>query len=83
MSTVERAFQLEDAIDHQFCSIAERLGTSPTEVLQMFVTAFVANEGLPFTFRVPDNKVDEQPFNSRHPNIITPPIRNGHAGKTA
>ncbi|KAB7651401.1 type II toxin-antitoxin system RelB/DinJ family antitoxin [Sutterella faecalis] len=79
MSTVQRAFLLEEALNHQFCIIAERLGSSPSDVLRMFVTSFVANKGLPFTFRLPDDKAAKRVFNSKHPNIITPPIRNGHA----
>ena len=79
MSTVQRAFRLEESLDKQFCTIAEKLGTSPSDTLRMFVTAFVANKGFPFALRLSDELTNKRVFNSNHPNIITPPIRNGHA----
>ena len=56
MATVQRAFRLEETLDLQFCHIAERLGTSPSDALRMFVTAFVDNEGFPFELRLPDRR---------------------------
>lgn len=79
MSTVQRAFRLEQTLDKQFCSIAEKLGTSPSDTLRMFVTAFVANKGFPFALRLPNEKNPKRVFNSEHPSIITPSIRDGHA----
>lgn len=79
MSTVQRAFRLEETLDKQFCSIAERLGTSPSDALRMFVAAFVANKGFPFALRLSDGKLPTRFFDSNHPNVITPPVRDGHA----
>ena len=79
MSTTQRAFRLEESLDQQFCNIAERLGTSPSDALRMFVTAFVASKGFPFDLRLPDEQAINRVLNSNHPSIITPPIRNGRA----
>lgn len=80
MSTVQRTFELDEALDQQFCSIAEKLGTSPSDALRMFVTAFVANRGFPFALRLTDDgQTSARVFNANHPSVITPPIRNGHA----
>lgn len=79
MSTVQRAFRLEESLDQQFCNIAQRLGTSPSDTLRMFVTAFVARKGFPFDLRLSSEQAPVRVFNSNHPSIITPPIRNGHA----
>lgn len=77
MTTVQRTFRLDESLDQQFCDIAEKLGTSPSDSLRMFVTAFVSNRGFPFDLRLPESKVRK--FNVNHPNITTPVIRNGHA----
>ena len=74
MTTVQRTFRLDESLDQQFCDIAEKLGTSPSDSLRMFVTAFVSNRGFPFNLRLPESKVRK--FNVNHPNIT---IRNGHA----
>ncbi len=79
MATVQRAFRLEETLDQQFCHIAEKLGTSPSDSLRMFVTAFVANKGFPFALRLPTDASGKRTFNANHPKIITPQIRNGHA----
>ena len=79
MSTVQRAFRLDDLLDKQFCHIAEKLGTSPSDTLRMFVTAFVANRGFPFVPKLPEETIVKRVFNTNHPSIITPLIRNGHA----
>lgn len=76
MTTVQRAFRLDEALDKQFCDIAEKLGTSPSDSLRMFVTAFVTNRGFPFSLKLPDEK--HQRFNVNHPNVLTPIIRDGH-----
>lgn len=68
---------MDESLDQQFCDIAEKLGTSPSDSLRMFVTAFVSNRGFPFNLRLPESKVRK--FNVDHPNITTPVIRNGHA----
>lgn len=79
MSTVQRAFRLEKSLDQQFCNVARRLGTSPSGALRMFVAAFVAGKGFPFDLRLANEQAPARVFNSNHPNIITPPIRNVHA----
>ena len=38
MTTVQRTFRLDESLDQQFCDIAEKLGTSPSDSLRMFVT---------------------------------------------
>ena len=77
MTTLQKTFRLNESLDQQFCDIAEKLGTSPSDSLRMFVTAFVSNRGFPFNLRLPESKVRK--FNVNHPNITTPVIRNGHA----
>ena len=57
MTTVQRTFRLDESLDQQFCDIAEKLGTSPSDSLRMFVTAFVSNRGFPFNLRLPESKV--------------------------
>lgn len=76
--TVQRAFRLSNALDQQFCEIAEKLGTSPADVLRMFTAAFVAYRGFPFAVRLPPQGFEIQPPENK-PEIITPLIRNGHA----
>ena len=31
MTTVQRTFRLDESLDQQFCDIAEKLGTSPSD----------------------------------------------------
>ena len=79
MPTVQRAFRLEESLDQQFCVIAEKLGTSPSDTLRMFVTAFVVNRGFPFELKLPSEDTSVRRFNSHDSRISTPAIRNGHA----
>ncbi len=79
MTTVQRTFQLEESLDRQFCEMAEKLGTTPSDALRIFVEAFVAQKGFPFAWTLHEEKVLKRTFNANHPAIITPPIRNGHA----
>ena len=79
MATVQRAFRLDESLDQQFSAIAEKLGTSPSDSLRMFVMAFVNHRGFPFALKLPSEDTPVRRFNSQDSRIITPPIRDGHA----
>lgn len=79
MSTIQRAFRLEEGLDKQFCSIAEQLGTSPSDSLRMFVAAFVAHQGFPFAIRIPAKTNLARIVKQDHPLIVTPAMRDGRA----
>lgn len=86
MSTVTRAFELEEPLAQQLCNISKSIGKTPSETLHMIVRDFLTHKGLDVISKLSSNlnsaksegNANKRIFNYNHPLIIEPKIRNGH-----
>lgn len=68
MSTVQVAVRLDSKQNDQFRSLTKQLGTTPADALRMFVYAFNAAGGFPYSVRV-NMKSPVEPFESEQEAI--------------
>ena len=55
---VQLATRVEDSQAERFKELAHKLGTTPSDVLRMFVVAFNAHNGFPYEVRVEEPVVE-------------------------
>lgn len=68
MPTVQVALRLDSEQNDLFRSLTKKLGTTPAEALRMFVYAFNAAGGFPYSVRV-NSKDLAEPFESEQEAI--------------
>lgn len=58
MATVQFATRVDQEQATLFREITRALGTTPSDALRMFVSAFVANRGFPYDVRLAEEPVE-------------------------